>query len=43
MLDMLAHEIDVLRLPTHPQAWTFARPQAKLKVEAMQEIYDKYK
>jgi hypothetical protein len=27
---MLAHEISVLWLPTHPQAWTFARPRAKL-------------
>jgi len=33
MLNMLAHEFGILRPPTHPQAWTFACPRAKLNLK----------
>jgi hypothetical protein len=40
LLDMLAHEIDILWAPTHPPSLNFCSSSSKAKPEAMQEIWD---
>jgi hypothetical protein len=37
---MLAHEIDILWVPTHPPSLNFCSSSSKAKAEAMQEIRD---
>jgi hypothetical protein len=40
LVDMLAHEISVLRAPTHPLSLNFCSSLSKAKPKAMQEIRD---